>query len=45
MPPLMIEGARGVHLGDRVIVEQFAGFSTVGGGEIRCVAEREDPAV
>lgn len=48
MPPLMLSGAGGVTLGDRVILEQFVGLSAVGGRitvgddcELRCFARLE----
>jgi len=35
MPPLLLQGANRIHIGDRVIMEQFVGMTVVGGGEIR----------
>lgn len=35
MPPLLLQGAGRIHIGDRVIVETLVGMTVVGGGEIR----------
>lgn len=35
MPPLLVEGARRIHIGSRTSIEQFAGFTVSPGGEIR----------
>lgn len=34
-PPLLLHGARRIHIGDRVSIEQFAGLSAAIGGVIR----------
>lgn len=48
-PPLMVRGGRHIHIGDRVMLEQFAGLSVVPGGaiyigddcELRCFCRLE----
>ena len=40
-PPLLLEGARRIHVGNRVIMEQFVGMTVSAGGEIRVGDECE----
>jgi acetyltransferase-like isoleucine patch superfamily enzyme len=41
MPPLLLQGSRRIHIGSRVVIEQFVGMSAVGEGEITIGDETE----